>query len=528
MGHFGLVWLVQTTTHQIPNWDSAIGGSYWWLYQFVPGYDSFRYPAKWLPMFAFACSMIAAKTIERENLRREFAKTLIWISMGFVIAVGALSYLRWNQVVIFDSKLVLSSDELWGPLNVKAALSQISHSLVHSVVALLCLAAILNQSRSWSQRRIVMSILLLIAVDLGACAVGIIHRVPVSDEQSLITALNHAPVDPDSRWIRTQSDGGWPRGWRTSTADENRLLNVEASGRAAWFGRWHLSSGAHVLNNMVSIQSREINQFWEASHWLTKTMTPQERSEYWKVIRNWLAIGGTAHTTSNATIIQARSPTAVLVDHHRTKDLDTSMVRCFGQWRFINKSSAQAMKDRLGEIADPDNKSVPVVIGNEDTFAISPDDASALPRNTTQPGNTTQPSSTGPLNVSLRSLHSSPESSEFEVTTDQATLVVLPVYQDGHWLAEYSGLDDDSTKETSDLTVYPVDFLKQGIVLPAGKWRIRFRYAPWWLSWSLATAGITWVFTIVLWWRSRTSRLASSVAARVPAVDASSSAHPAH
>ncbi len=65
MGHFGVVWLIQTTTHALPNVDSAIGGPYWWLYQFVPGYDSFRYPAKWLTLFSLGAAIITAQVIEQ-------------------------------------------------------------------------------------------------------------------------------------------------------------------------------------------------------------------------------------------------------------------------------------------------------------------------------------------------------------------------------------------------------------------------------------------------------------------------------
>ena len=68
MGHFGVVWLIQATTHALPNVDSAIGGPYWWLYQFVPGYDSFRYPAKWLPFFSLGAAIVTAQFIERDLL----------------------------------------------------------------------------------------------------------------------------------------------------------------------------------------------------------------------------------------------------------------------------------------------------------------------------------------------------------------------------------------------------------------------------------------------------------------------------
>ena len=41
--------------------------------------------------------------------------------------------------------------------------------------------------------------------------------------------------------------------------------------------------------------------------------------------------------------------------------------------------------------------------------------------------------------------------------------------------------------------VYQVDFLQQGVILPAGQHRLHFRYRPWWLFGSLILATIAWL-----------------------------------
>ena len=86
MGHFGVAWLVQSLTGGLPHVDSAIGGPYWWLYQFVPGYDSFRYPAKWLTLFSLASAMVTAQTVERGFCFRR--KTLDRITLGLGVDFG--------------------------------------------------------------------------------------------------------------------------------------------------------------------------------------------------------------------------------------------------------------------------------------------------------------------------------------------------------------------------------------------------------------------------------------------------------
>ena len=65
MGHFGLVWVLQQIPGVLPNVDSAIGGPYWLLYWGLPGYDSFRYPVKWLPFF-FAWGCRHNRLVDRE------------------------------------------------------------------------------------------------------------------------------------------------------------------------------------------------------------------------------------------------------------------------------------------------------------------------------------------------------------------------------------------------------------------------------------------------------------------------------
>jgi hypothetical protein len=73
-------------------------------------------------------------------------------------------------------------------------------------------------------------------------------------------------------------------------------------------------------------------------------------------------------------------------------------------------------------------------------------------------------------------------------------LLTRPVLQDGHWVAQYAPIDDTRWES---VTVLRVDYLTQGVILPAGSWKLRFVYAPSWLPWSLGIAAIAWILVIV-------------------------------
>ncbi len=71
-GNYSPVWLVRefaraaglTQLHDVLP-PAHVGSVYWGLTQLVPGYDSFRYPAKWTVWFIAACSLAAAMRFDR-------------------------------------------------------------------------------------------------------------------------------------------------------------------------------------------------------------------------------------------------------------------------------------------------------------------------------------------------------------------------------------------------------------------------------------------------------------------------------
>ena len=179
-GHFGFVMLIQTATGALANVDSAVGGPYWLLYNAMPGYDSFRYPAKWLPIFALGLSIAVAQVFDRYDWRpiplRWFAITAI----AFLFAIGVVGLLRQNPAWI-TSNAEQHQDEFWGPLYLDGGLAQIQWSIVHSAVAILSILAVTRLPISIANR--LLFLVLIIGIDLGIANYNLVATIPVDRSQ---------------------------------------------------------------------------------------------------------------------------------------------------------------------------------------------------------------------------------------------------------------------------------------------------------------------------------------------------------
>ncbi|MGB7323288.1 MAG: hypothetical protein WBD31_00345 [Rubripirellula sp.] len=305
-GHFGLVWWVQASTGLMSQIDSSVGGPYWFLYQFFPGYDSFRYPAKWLTFFSLAVAILSAQWLDAG--RWKFVKfPLRFFAVVMAIGFATVLYLGWVWLPN-HAATPLPFDEFWGPLDFVGGLKEIRSSIVHSVVLILAIRFLVRQSdtRHWSSAKTVAVFCLIALIDLSVVAISNTYAVNVAKEDRLLSSATIDRRDGVHRWMRTQADGGWPEIWQQS-ADEDRLLEVEVSQRLSWFGRWHLAHDAAVLNNMVSIDSKAMALFWDSASADSKSMTPDERRSYWKQLRRAYRIDGVIHGNNKSTITKGEA-----------------------------------------------------------------------------------------------------------------------------------------------------------------------------------------------------------------------------
>ncbi|TWT83850.1 hypothetical protein CA13_53230 [Planctomycetes bacterium CA13] len=460
MGHFGLVWIIQNASGKLQGVDSAVGGLYWWLYQFLPGYDSLRYPAKWLPIVACSLSIVMAKWLDQVEPES-------WVTIRRVIVLlvttAAALFVSATVAAIFPDSFGLDetstpADRFWGPLNIQSALVEIQYSLVHTIVVLIGLGGIFF---AWSKGKLsrpaaTRLLIVIVALDLSISTLecGLIAKVHREQELQILTTmktLHHAPKDA-SFAMRTRSGNGWPDHWKTSESDQ-RLIETEASMRAAWFGRWHLLHRQAVLNNMTSIQSESMARFWDATREVTASMTPSERSRFWDSIRAWLAITSVVQVSDESELI-----TVDKVDYAIVK------VRHYVR-------ASQALKS-IGLVQRQDG------LQQDDDFEhLLRSIASGTSRPTV-------------AQATVEIIERGPDSETLLASCDEPCMLVRNVYQDGHWKAQLTSTDDG---QVTVAAVKPVEFLKQGVEIPAGDWKIEFDYAPWWLKPSMLVCLGAWL-----------------------------------
>lgn len=324
-GHFGLVWWMQATVGIPDDIDPAAVGPYWMLYHFFPGYDALRYPAKWLPMFAIAGSILTARWLDRAS----FAGFRLSLMVTGLLLIGGLGINTYHRFVTYPwiDLDKLPADRFWGPLDLVGGAAQVQTSLLHSSLTLAAIAtvfAVANQ-RNWRRRIRTLALSFIVLIDVGVVASQLTYTTNVDAEKRLLASIISPASDPGSvnRWMRTQSGGGWPSVWKR-THDADRLLEVEVSQRAAWFGRWHLEQRQSVLNNMISIQSKAMQDFWTEANEQARSLTMDDRETFWRSLRERYAIEGVVHTTDDAVNVDEINLIDVARVRERASTIDDS------------------------------------------------------------------------------------------------------------------------------------------------------------------------------------------------------------
>lgn len=485
LGHFGSVWLLQNLTGGLTAKDSAIGGLYWCLYHFLPGYDTFRYPSKWLPVFSLACAMLTATWLDRGLHRNQALTQRVSVTLLLAVIAASLSVFvmrHFPDLLLPSQPPNLLRDPFWGPLDVAGGLAQIQRSLIHSAIVLVAILLILRLPRPRFRKRTVWMLCLTVtaALDLSISCAELMVQLPMERERAVVAGAvdqQFTPVD-SGRWMRTRSGGGWPEAWLESS-DPNRLIDVEASGRAVWFGRWHLAERQAVFNNMTSIRSQRMAMFWKTSRQITDAMATDARDRFWISMRNWLGIGGIVHTTSGSTEVREDGRSAIVADLRRSFH-PASRIQFFGAWDDVtadDTSDAQwtSLLLRISQ-SSPDVHRPRV---HRDRDSIHNSDLPAA-RN---------------ARANARVIASQPDSEWIELTTETPGLLTRSTLQDGNWMAEVAPA---GRSDWTPIDVHRVDFLNQGVVVPAGHWMIRFRYAPAWKIPSIVIALTTWACLLAM------------------------------
>ena len=481
LGVFGPVWIVRQLSQSmggdaLSHVHAAIGGPYWTLVSCLPGYGSFRYPAKWLPFLALGISIAAARYVSRLNRRRRrtlFRGALIAAVVSSIVATTT-GWAVPRQWLLAQLPAGLPADRFWGPLDADAALFDVALSSMHVAVVALATAGCLclSVARRW-RRSLPLVLAVVLAVDLLVVGWPQIATVDRSLETALLRAGGPANKAPElrGRWMRTRAGAGWPKTWSESHSP-HRVSEVEISQRASLFARWHLDRRVGVFNGAVSISPQRYTSFWDAADEMTHSMTAQQRRDFWIAVSRWLGLQGHLLTTEQAVAAKVEPAATLQLVETQTIAIRAPLpqARWHARWRTIDPQRRVSVSDwtaRLQAVADDPQAVIPLLESAGDPAIALEDRADAVS-----------------LSVvgSVETLGTSEEAIRLRVTAVAPGMVSLRQFQDGNWQCRYRRLPAGQWRTAA---VGPVDYLAMGSVLPAGTHEVEFRYRPRWLTPSL-------------------------------------------
>jgi hypothetical protein len=245
---------------------------------------------------------------------------------------------------------------------------------------------------------------------------------------------------------------------------------------------------------MVSIQSNEMSQFWQASRDICGERNIDEQRRFWKAMRQWLDIDGELHTSSSAKRLMLDGEVFHLVDRSTFADKNSGELSIHHHWTAeFPSTSIVAMRQRLIEVMDADGQLAPMLHATTGSLAAPASSANRERRRGEVDSRRV---------ARLQESSHQPESAAYRVELNQPALLTRVVYQDGNWRAQ---VRSPGSEAWVDAEVHRVDYLKQGVILPAGHHELRFVYQPWWLFPSIVLSLVT--FLCVLAFNSQLGRV---------------------
>lgn len=129
------------TSWGIGNGD-PVGGMYWFLSLFLPGFDGFRYPAKMMTFVSFALAVLAGIGWDCCRFKRILLRLISW---GLVFSGGGLLFVYACGDRLFD--VANLPDTFLGAYNRHCALQYVCGSLLHTVLILSLFRLVLSWAR---------------------------------------------------------------------------------------------------------------------------------------------------------------------------------------------------------------------------------------------------------------------------------------------------------------------------------------------------------------------------------------------
>jgi hypothetical protein len=317
-GVFGLSWLVKQPLHAVGQANvvqslpaDPVGGAYWCMATFLPGYAYFRYPAKLLTFAACPLALLAG--IGFDQWREGQLPRLKWALVSLASLSGVLLAASFVRRTAFDALTSgIGPDAAFGPFDVDAAYRGWLRSLLHGLVLAGVLGALVWQGRPRPSTVVVRLLLIATAVELVIAQAGLIGTAPSSvwrQRPLLATMLDGEEAAPRVRGPRstTLAHPVWQ-----ATSSPKRLEEIATAERHAMRMHHALAGPIDSIDAVASLRLANV------ANWRHRRANLESLGENYRLvptssslplIEGWAAMpGDELQELTNLRLLRRREP----------------------------------------------------------------------------------------------------------------------------------------------------------------------------------------------------------------------------
>lgn len=471
LGWFGIGWLiyeiqsaVQGQSATSPAIGQPVGGLYWLLVQVLPGYVQFRYPAKWFIVASLALSLLAGKQLDL------LAQQPVSNRLRRLLATSAVvSGLAAACLLIFKTPLIqqlgrTAAHPYWGPIEATLAMQDILAAVVQTALLSLGCWWLLSRRQLSKRRWIVPALVCLTAAEITLANGWLV--ISSSDKQwqalpsieSQLPSLNLSGNHP-TRIYRPRYGKLIPNYWST-TSSWLRHEEIVSWDRNTFLPRHHLLSSHALVESPGSIQSADYRSLWEVARTQGVTDVANDGNQPLLSLLgvDYLITKHPAETTSATTAdiqfqqLQSRFPRAWI--SHKLVHFPP-----------VKSSSPDDLRARTENVFFPFGK-------NRDLRT------SAVVESEEKPEFPKLPTTNVPAIDSCRIVDYQDQEVTIEAQLASPGMVILSDTYTENWRATVAVKQGKGYRDPEVVPIYRTNRVMRGIYLPAGSYRITFRYHP--------------------------------------------------
>lgn len=547
-GGYGIGWLVHEIFYAVGRDDSVswlgpqVGGLYWLLVTFLPGYVEFRFPAKLFTLAALGLSVLAARGLDRLT-GCESEKTAPSVDawrrlMWAAIVVAASSVAGWLATFTFAPWWAnwlhgAPADPLLGPLDAAGALRLLRGSLLQAAIISGGIIALLQASRRRPSAAATIGPLQLLvsAVDLIAAHAAMLPTAPAElweTRSPIAAAIRQDRIANAGNPISTgrlfrRVDAAWfPTAWQTSSSP-NRQRDGLRWDRATLFPKYQFLEYLSEVQSQTTLTQRDFHSLWQhaaihrarldllgAEYLVLPPEATLPRADRIGLVETEVA-AGTDGTISLWRNRDALPRAWVVYDITGLPPLPSSASPA------ALRSRTEAVFFSGGQPRDFRRQAVVEGPGTRvERGRISAveylQEIRAFSRENIVPADRPQEGTPDPLH-SCRLISDAPQRIVLDVTLTRPGLLVLnDQFEDG-WQVIWEPVDGSSPRQKA--AIWRTNRVQRGVFLPAGHHKVLFRYRPATVFRGLAISGTSWLLLAVCGvLRMWATRFASAHAAR--------------